>query len=79
MFLCVGAMDKERYFSCALTIVKTWMACLNMGCPVSRFYPRVDEKGDVKAKRPQYLEDARQAAGELLADASGTAGTKRRE
>jgi multimeric flavodoxin WrbA len=66
MFLCVGAMDKERYYNCALTIVRTWMACLNMGCAVSRFYPKVDEKGDLKAKHPDYLEDARRAAVELV-------------
>ncbi len=66
MFLCVGAMDKERYYNCALTVVRTWMSCLNMGCAVSRFYSRVDEKGDAKARHPEYLDDARQAALQLL-------------
>ena len=66
MFLCAGAMDKERYFGCSLTIVKTWMASLNMGCAVSRYYPGVDEKDDVRTRHPEYLEDARRAAAELF-------------
>ena len=65
MFLCVGAMDRERYYTGALTIVKTWMAALNMGCPVRRFYPGLDAAGDV-LKRPDYLEDARHAGAELV-------------
>jgi len=65
MFLAVGAMDRERYFRCTETIVKTWLSTLNMGCPVSRFYGGVDERGDIGA-HPDYLEDARQAAAELL-------------
>ena len=65
MFLCVGAIYRERYYKGALTIVKTWMAALNMGCPVSRFYPRLDAAGDV-LKRRDYLEDARQAGVELI-------------
>ncbi len=67
MFLCVAAMDRERYYQGALTIVKSWMMTLNMACAVSRFYPGVDEKGDVEAKHPECLEDARRAAEELLA------------
>lgn len=66
MFLCVGAMDRERYYRGALSIVKTWMWTLNMGCPVSRFYPGLDAKDDIR-KHPEYLEDARQAALRLIA------------
>jgi multimeric flavodoxin WrbA len=66
MFLCVGAMDRERYFASSLTIVRTWLSVLNMGCPVSRFYAGVDAKGDVQARHPEYLADARAAALELL-------------
>ena len=66
MFLCVGAMDRERYCRSALTIVKTWMSCLNMACAVSRFYPGVDARGDLEANHPEYLDDARAAAEELL-------------
>lgn len=66
MFLCVGAMDRERYYRGALSIVKTWMWTLNMGCPVSRFYPGLDAKDDIR-KHPEYLEDARRAALRLVA------------
>jgi hypothetical protein len=66
MFLCVGAMDRERYYQSALTIVKTWLSCLNMGCGVNRFYGDVDERNDLVQKRPEYLDDARAAAEELL-------------
>ncbi len=66
MFLCVGAMDRERYYGCARTIVKAWMSTLNMGCPVTRFYPGVDAKDDLVCNHPEYLEDARRAALELL-------------
>jgi len=66
VFLCVGAMDRERYYTGALTIVKTWMAALNMGCGVSRFYPGVDAKSDLVENHPEYLEDARRAARELM-------------
>jgi len=30
MFLCVGAMDRNRYYEGALTIIRTWMLVLNM-------------------------------------------------
>jgi len=66
MFLCVGAMDKELYYNCTLRIVRTWMSCLNVGCTVTRFYGGVDARDDLVEKHPQYLEDARQAAVELL-------------
>ena len=66
MFLGVGAMAKELYFDCTLRIVRTWMASLNMGCPVTRFYSGVDEKDDLVKNHPEYLEDARAAALELL-------------
>jgi len=67
MFLCVSAMDKERYFNCALTTVRSWMASLNMGCPVSCFYAGLDERDAAKTRHPECLEDARRAAAELLA------------
>jgi multimeric flavodoxin WrbA len=66
MFLCVGAMDRERYYRASLTIVKTWMSALNMGCPVDRFYPGVDARNDLVENHPEYLKDARRAARELL-------------
>lgn len=65
MFLCVGAMDRERYYNCCLTTVKTWMHVLNIKCNVNRFFPDLDEKDDID-ERPRYLEQARQAAAELL-------------
>lgn len=67
MFLCVGAMNRERYYQSTVTIVKTWLSCLNMGCPVSRFYGDVDDRNDLVTKRPEYLADARAATEELLA------------
>jgi len=67
MFLCVGAMDRERDYRPTLTIVKTWLSCLNMGCPVSRFYGGVDARDDLVTGRAEYLADARAAAEELLA------------
>jgi multimeric flavodoxin WrbA len=66
MFLCVGAMNRERYYQCALTIVKTWLSCLNMACDVSRFYGGVDDRKDLATKHPDYLADARAAAEELF-------------
>jgi len=68
MFLCVGAMDRERYYRCTLTIVKTWLSCLNMACAVSRFYGGVDAPDALVRARPEYLADARTAAAELLGD-----------
>ena len=73
MFLCVGAMARERYYGNALAIVKTWMASLNMGCPVSRFYPGLDTVGEV-FKYPDYLEDARNAGAELMRAAAENTG-----
>jgi multimeric flavodoxin WrbA len=66
MCLLVGALDRERYYRCTETIVKTWLAELNVGMPVSRFYTGVDGRGDAREKHPEYLDDARQAALELL-------------
>jgi len=65
MFLCVGAMQRERYFQGALTIVKTWLSTLNVACPVSRFYSGVDAVGDVLQRR-DYLDDAFRAGAELM-------------
>ena len=68
MFLCVGAMTRQRYYKSALTVVKTWMLELNMACAVSRFYPGLDGRKDVQT-RADYLEDARQAGIELIRSA----------
>ena len=65
MFLCVGAMDREKYYRNALSIVRAWMAMLNMGCEVSRFYPGLDERKAVRA-RDNYLQDAREAGVKLM-------------
>ncbi|MHC4592795.1 MAG: flavodoxin family protein [Planctomycetota bacterium] len=66
MFLCVSALRRKRYFDYTLTIVKSWMASLNMACPVARLYPGVDERTDLVTNHPEYLDDARAAALELL-------------
>jgi multimeric flavodoxin WrbA len=70
MFLCVGAMHRERYYKSCRTTVKTWLSVLNMGCPVSRFFPGLDDRHDVR-ERPAYLEEARRAAEELLEASPG--------
>jgi len=65
IFLCVGGMDREAFYSCSLRVVKTWFSTLNVKCAVDRFYPGVDQKGAVD-EREDYLEDARQAGRELI-------------
>jgi len=65
MFLCAGAMRRERYYRSCLTTVKTWFSALNVACPVSRFFPGLDGADDIE-RRPDYLREARDAAGELL-------------
>ncbi len=66
MFLCVGAMDRERYYRSCLTTVRTWLSVLNVACPVSRFFPGLDAREDIE-RHPEYLQQARKAAEELLA------------
>ncbi len=65
MFLCVSAMDRKKYYLSALSIVRAWMAMLNMGCEVGRYYPGLDERKDVRA-HDDYLHDAREAGAELV-------------
>lgn len=65
-FFCIGAMDRPRYYEPTATIVKTWLSTLNVTCPVSRFYPELDDKDDIQ-ERDDYLEDARRAGEELIA------------
>jgi multimeric flavodoxin WrbA len=65
MYLCVGAMRRERYFQSCLTTVKAWLAAINVACPVGRFFPGLDARDDAR-KHPELLEEARQAARELL-------------
>ncbi len=65
MLIMVGAMDRERYFNCSATVVKSWMATLNMKCPVTRFYAGLDERDAVQS-HPEHLDDVRAAARELL-------------
>ena len=68
MFLAVGAMDRERYYRCAGSVVKSWMATLNVKCTVTRHYTGLDARDDVTG-RPEMIEDARRAAEELLGSA----------
>lgn len=65
LFLCAGAMHRERYYQSCLTTVKTWLSVLNVGCSLARFFPGLDERGDVE-DHPEYLEGARELARELL-------------
>lgn len=71
-FFCVGAMDRPRYYESTLTIVKTWLSTLNVSCPVSRFFPELDDRNDVQ-KRDDYLADALQAGRELMEAPTGNA------
>ena len=66
MLLCVSAEENERYYKSTRTIIRSWMASLNMKCAVERFYPGVDAKDDLVTNHPEFLDDARQAAAELL-------------
>jgi len=66
MFLCAGGMASERFFTCSRSVVGSWMASLNMRCAVSRFFPGVDAEDGVR-RRPEYLDEVRAAAEELLA------------
>lgn len=72
MFLCIGAMDRERYYDYTTTVVKTWMHALNMGCPTVRYYMHLDARKDIK-DHPEYLRDAREAAREFLSVVDGSA------
>jgi len=53
MFLCVGAMDRDRYFKGCLTTVKTWMAVLNKGLPYDR--QDVDGRAEHAVRREPLL------------------------
>lgn len=66
MFLCTASLGRESFYGASLSVIKTWMMELNMACAVSRFYPKLEDRQDA-LKRADYLEDARQAAHELLA------------
>ncbi len=72
MFLCVGAINRQLYYQSTLTIVKTWLSTINVGCPVARFFPGLDAGKDI-LRHAQYLEEARVAGAELvrMARASG--------
>jgi multimeric flavodoxin WrbA len=65
LFLCAGAMHRERYYQSCLTTVKSWLSVLNVGCSLARFFPGLDERRDVE-DHPEYLEGARELARELL-------------
>lgn len=63
-FLCVGAMDRDKYYKCTSHIVNTWLSTLNVSCDVSRFYHGLDAKEDV-LEHEDYQMDARKAGQEL--------------
>jgi multimeric flavodoxin WrbA len=65
MFLCIGAMDRDKFFQASRTIVASWMITLNMKCAVARFFTGLDARDDIDG-RPDYLEQARAVARELL-------------
>jgi len=70
MFLCVAAMDRDRYYQSTLTVVKTWMSTLNVGCGIARFYPGMDDRQDI-LRHEDYQQDARQAGRDLVRTRSG--------
>ena len=65
IFLCVGAMEGEHFYQCSRRVVASWMACLNMKCVASEFFPGVDARDDHRG-HPEYLVRAREAARDLL-------------
>jgi multimeric flavodoxin WrbA len=68
MALIVGAMDRQRYYDATATVIKSWLAHLNIGTPVVRYYMGLDGPKEA-LERPDYLENAREAARELIAAA----------
>jgi len=65
MFLCIAAMNRQRYYEASLTVVKSWMMVLDMTCTVSRFYTGLDRR-DAALSREDYLQDAFAAGRELM-------------
>lgn len=65
MALIVGAMDRRRYYDATATVIKSWLAHLNVGTPVVHYYMGLDERKDV-LEHPDYVENARKAARELI-------------
>jgi len=65
MALIVGAMDRRRYYDATATVIKSWFAHLNVGTPVVRYYMGLDGIKDVR-EHPDYVQDARAAARELI-------------
>ena len=65
MFLSIAAMDKERYYRCCRTTVRTWLSTLNIECTVERFYSGLDAKDDIQ-EREDYMEDARDAGRQFI-------------
>ncbi len=65
MFLCVGAMDNEKFFNSAKLTARIWLSTLSVNITVSRFYPNIDAPDDVM-KYPDYLQDAADAAKEFM-------------
>jgi len=68
MALIVGAMDRRRYYEATATVIKSWLAHVNVRTPIVRYYMRLDGPRDV-LEHPEMLEDAREAARELVATA----------
>ncbi|MFW6189377.1 MAG: flavodoxin family protein [Planctomycetota bacterium] len=65
MLMVIGAMERKRYYDYTSTVVRTWMASLNMGCPVERYYMDLDARDDIDHHH-EYLDDARAAAREFV-------------
>jgi multimeric flavodoxin WrbA len=65
MALIVGAMHRRRYYDATATVIKSWLAHLNVRTPVVRYYMRLDGPKDV-LEHPEMLDDARAAARELI-------------
>ncbi len=65
MAIIVGAMDRQRYYDATATIIKSWLAHVNVRTPIVRYYMGLDGPKDVR-EHPEMLDDAREAGRQLL-------------
>jgi multimeric flavodoxin WrbA len=65
MALIAGAMDRRRYYDATATVIKSWLAHLNIATPLVRYYMGLDGPKDVQ-QHSEMIEDARKAARELI-------------
>ena len=49
MAIIVGAMDRQRYYDATATIIKSWLAHVNVRTPIVRYYMDLDGPKDVRS------------------------------